>query len=150
MNIVEGDNVNDFLLPKWGKVGSLGDVQFVCSSKEVMTFDDYKRKTAARFAEHKLIGRAPLLEFLGEDLDEISFKIKLVRTLGVKPEKAAEELRDLCLRGSAEFLIIGGEVIGLFCVESIDEEVEHWQHNRILVSELRLRLKRYVDNDLRT
>lgn len=150
MNILPGDDITtDILFPKQLS-GSFGDIEFECSSKVVRTFDDYRRKTAARFAEHKLIGRKPLLEFLGEDLNEISFKIKLVRSLGVDPKEEADKLRELCLTGSAEFLTIGEDVIGQFVLESIDEDVEYWERGEILISELKVRLKEYVDDDLST
>ncbi|MBR4904140.1 MAG: phage tail protein [Selenomonadaceae bacterium] len=127
-----------------GQIGSFGTVSFTVSASKVLTFDDWKRKTSARFAKHDLINRQPILEYLGADLNEISFKIKLVADLGVNPKDEADKLREMCTTGQAEYLTVGGEVIGQFVIDSIDESAEFWARGELLVSELNVRFKEYV------
>lgn len=125
-------------------IGSLGDVQFVVFSQKVFTLKNYRRDTKSQIAEHKLINDAPVLEFIAEDNEEISFKITLMRSLGVEPETEAEKLREICRTGKVSCLVLGTNVIGNFLIESIAESANAIDnHGRIIVSELDIRLKKY-------
>lgn len=125
-------------------VGSLGDVQFVVSSKKVFSFKNFRRDSKARIAEHKLINDAPVLEFIAEDCEEISFKITLMQSLGIEPAEQAEKLRDMLRTGKVSCLVLGTSVIGNFSIESLTETANAIDnHGRIIVSELDIRLKKY-------
>lgn len=128
-------------------LGSLGEIVFEVSQLRVLNFDDYTRKTAAKYASHEVIGRPPVLEFTGRELEEISLTIKLIRTLGVSPEEEIFKLRDMCQRGEPNFLILGGTVYGEneFVITDIDEDVKHWIGEvKVLSGELKIKLKEYV------
>ena len=47
-------------------LGSLGDIVFEVSSREVVTFDGLKRNTKARYGSHEIIGQKPLLNIWGQ------------------------------------------------------------------------------------
>ena len=50
------------------QVGSMGDIPFVVSYGKIRTFSDYGRSVSGRWTKHDLIGRKPVLEFLGPDV----------------------------------------------------------------------------------
>ena len=130
------------------RIGVFGDVIFEVSSYRTLTFDDYKRKTAHDFAEHKVHLRKPVLESVGNKLEEISLSIILMEALGVAPAEEAGRLRDMCAAGEPNFLIIGDEAIGdcLFVIEEISEDVQTWSpFGKIINSKLSLKLKEYVE-----
>ena len=91
-------------------IGAFADLVFEVSTYKVLTYDDYKRESKARYARHELINQTTALEYLGRDLEEISFKMTFTRTLGVDPEAETEKARQLCLDGVADYLILGNEV----------------------------------------
>lgn len=145
MNILPGDQVGEWLNPFLRDVGSFGETTFKVSSREVRTLRDFRRNTKSRFAQHNLLMQKPALEFIGQDLTQITFKIQLVKALGVDVEYEADKLRWYCEKGGDHALIIGGEVIGRFVVEQVSETAQIVNgHGDILVEELELSLKEYV------
>ena len=145
MNILEGDGIGEWLNPITRGIGSFGDVEFVVSAQLVRTFRDYARTTKSRFAQHNLLLQKPKLEFLGEDLTEITFKIQLLKSLGVDVEYEADKLRWMCQKGADFPLVIGAEVIGRFVVEKVQETAQVVDGNgNMIVEEMELTLKEYV------
>ena len=90
-------------------------------SLKVLTFDNFNRRTRARYARHQLINKTSLLEKVGDEPDEITLDVKLVRDLGVKPEEEIELIRGYIKDGTAESLIIGSEVLGEFVITELSE-----------------------------
>lgn len=128
-------------------LGSLGDVVFEVSSREVITFDGLKRNTKARYGNHEIIGQKPLLEYLGPDGEEISFSMKFSTSWGVDPTEQANKLRELCEKGEAMYLIIGNQTIGanMWVIESVSEAMTTVDNmGRVIVSEVDVSLKEYV------
>ena len=70
----------------FGVTGLLGTLPFVCSSNIVNTFKDVNRELATKYARHDVIGRKPVLEWIGEEPDMISFKIRFDSSLNSPPE----------------------------------------------------------------
>ncbi|WP_187445341.1 phage tail protein [Bacillus infantis] len=88
-------------------IGFFGKLVFEVSDKKIKTFSNFKRDTAGRWNKHDTIGKLPASEFIGPDLDTISFDIKLSAAFGVKPYEEMEKWY-LCARnGNAEMLVIG-------------------------------------------
>ena len=144
-NILPGDQVGEWLNPLTRGIGSFGETTFKVSHNFVRTFRDFKRNTKSRFAKHNLLLQKPKLEFIGEDLTEITFKIQLVKSLGVDVEYEADKLRWYCEKGGDYPLVIGGEVIGRFVVEQVAESAQVVDgRGNILVEELELTLKEYA------
>lgn len=56
-------------------VGFMADIPFIVSSRFIRTFDDYGRGSAGRWAQHDIIGNKPVLEFIGPDVEKISFSM---------------------------------------------------------------------------
>lgn len=120
---------------------------FEVSQFKVLTYDEYKREGKSRYAKHDLVNATPLLEWLGRELGEISFKMTFTVTLGVNPAEELDKVRRLCDDGIADYLILGNAVIGdnLWVIESVSEAVSAWDNaGNILVASLDVRLKEYV------
>ena len=128
-------------------LGSLGDIVFQVSSREVITFDGLKRTTKARYGTHEINGQKPLLEYLGPDGEEISFTMKFSTSWGVDPTEQANQLRELCEKGEAMYLIIGNQTVGAnqWVIESVGEAMVFVDNmGRVIVSEVDVTLKEYV------
>nr|WP_305146908.1 phage tail protein [Cloacibacillus evryensis] len=85
----------------------------------VRTFSDLQQKSAARYAEHEVIGKKPVLEFLGPGLEEISFKVQLLSSLGVDPDKEIKVLQEMRDAGEVGQLIFGETKIGKFVITDL-------------------------------
>lgn len=128
-------------------IGAFADIVFEVSSMKVLTYDDYKRESKARYARHELINQTSVIEWLGHELEEISFKMTFSVSLGVNPAAEAERARELCQEGVADYLILGNAVVGrnLWVIESISEAAKAWDDaGNILVSTLDVKMLEYV------
>lgn len=128
-------------------VGFMSDIPFVASSLYTCTFDDYGRSSGGRWAQHDIIGDKPVLEFIGPDIEKISFTMQLRVDQGVSPEKMLKKLRKL--RDEAKYfpLVIGGKLIGnnMWVLESIDESVSFWgMLGNMLSAKVSVTLKEYA------
>lgn len=93
-------------------IGYFGKVVFKASHKKVLTFSDLKHDTAGRWEKHNVIGKKPTSEFIGPDLDTISFTIHLNGANGVKPRTEMEKWIKMANNGVAEILVIGHKPLG--------------------------------------
>ena len=128
-------------------VGSFGDLIFEVSTERVFTFDNFTHKVAARYAKHELINSPVVLEYLGEDTHEITLNITLTATLGVNPGLEIKRIQELVLSGSAEFLIIGNEVVGesrFVITEASTRAISYDGQGNVLVAQLDLTFKSYI------
>lgn len=128
-------------------IGAYGDLVFEVSNFRVTTFNDFKRSSKAKFAEHNTIGQPPKLEFLHRELETISFEMTLHKSLGADPEEEVKKLREMCETGEANFLIIGNHAYGEneWIIESLSEAVNVWDgEGKIYSSKLDVNLKEYV------
>lgn len=103
-------------------LGSLGELPFVCSMEKVRTFSDLSRELSVRWAKHDLIGQKPVLEFIGEDLNAVSLKMRFDVSLGIAPKDGLDRLKRMMDNKLYKTLIIGGENLGRYVIESISEE----------------------------
>lgn len=129
-------------------IGSLGEVAFKVSSDKVFTFNDFSRKGSARITAHELIGRKPLVEFVGPGLESISFKMMLSTFLGIVPLDEVNTLREMRDKGTASSLSLDGTPVGdgLWLLESINEDWKHIDNNGSpRVIDCDLQLKEYVE-----
>ena len=127
-------------------VGFLGGTPFLVSRQYVYTFDDYQRGSNGRYASHDILGKKPLLEFLGPDAENISFKIKLRSDHGLSPRVELDKLRKYRDTGKVLTLVLGGRVVGQnrWVIESIGESVNFWSKTgQILSCDVSISLKEY-------
>ena len=110
-------------------VGSMGDIPFVVSYGKIRTFSDYGRSGSGRWAKHDLIGRKPVMEFLGPDVEKVSMKIQLRTDHGINPESELERLRKMRDTGAVFPFILGGAPVSdnYWLLEDIGENVSYWR-----------------------
>ena len=109
----------------FGVVGSLGQLPFVCSRDFVLTPNSLSRDHAARWARHDIIGKKPILEYIGPDLSTVSLSIRFDMSLGVPPALALLRLKKMLDNKKYKTLIIGGEHLGRYVIKSISETRKH-------------------------
>lgn len=92
------------------KIGNWGSyIKFQTDDSRVLTFTGFTRKVAARTAKHDIISGKPKLEYLGQELQSITFKMELNAMFGVRPRKEEEKL--ITKVGKIAPLVIGGKKI---------------------------------------
>lgn len=99
-------------------IGSFGGIYFKASSDVMQTFTDLKRTAQGRYETHEVIGKKPLTEFLGPELDTGSFTMSLDASLGVKPSKMIEKVLSYARTGTAHHFILGGRNLGMYNITS--------------------------------
>ncbi len=129
-------------------VGSYGPIIFTVSSLRALTFNDFNRTAKKRTASHEVIRGKPRTEYLGADLQTVSFKCKLNATYGVKPRAMIELLVQMAEQGVAFPLVIGGMPIGIHnwsldSVSAADKYMYNW--GELLEAEVTLSLTEYVE-----
>ncbi|WP_319403139.1 phage tail protein [uncultured Anaeromusa sp.] len=126
-------------------IGTFGELTFEVSDSKVRTIDEFKRKTAAKFEEHAILGLKPKLEFIAPGLAEISFQVVFSALLGTSPLKEIEQLKETMQKGEYQSLVIGGKVLGDFVIESMAESWKHIDNKgNLLHAAVDLSLKEYV------
>lgn len=93
-------------------IGAFGNIPFVVSAEILRTFEDFERKIEARWATHNLLNSKPKPEFVGPDLDTITFKMRFDVRYGINPRNEMDKLVNITNQGKALPLIIGGKSIG--------------------------------------
>ena len=133
-----------------GDIGTLGDITFKVSSyKDILTISTYQRDAKARTSTHEIIGQRPILEFLGPDLQTISFSIQLRAWCGANPKQALNTLRRYCETGEVLQFSMGGSPVGenKWLIESISGTANYFDGSGNIVSaDASVSLKEYVEN----
>ena len=106
----------------FGVVGLLGTLPFVCASGLVLTFKDVSRELSSRWAHHEVIGKKPVHEWVGEDAQRISFKIRFDSSLNSPPSLGLFLLKKMLETHEPQRLLLWPEYMGKFIIESINEE----------------------------
>lgn len=95
-------------------IGAFAGVTFSVSDKTVKTFNNMKWQISGKYAEHDRHLKRDLLEFLGPELETISFEMRLSVFLGVTPLTEIIKLRSIVQTGKTNRLVIGGKVYGSY------------------------------------
>lgn len=95
-------------------IGTFAGVTFSVSDKTVKTFNNMKWQVSGKYAEHDRHLKRDLLEFLGPELETISFEMRLSVFLGVTPLTEIIKLRTIIQTGKTDRLVIGGKVYGSY------------------------------------
>ena len=128
-------------------VGVFGNCTFTVSNFRVLTFKNFKRNISAKFAEHNVIGQAPKLEYLHRELEEISFDITFLKSLGVDPAVEVTNLKNMCNNGESNYLVLDNKIYGdiRFIIEEISETAEFFDGaGAVIASKVSVKLKEYV------
>jgi phage protein U len=128
-------------------IGTLGDVVFQVSTEKVFTFQSLQRTGRARYQKHNVISTKPVLEFVGDDLDEIPLTITLNQNLGIKVVSEITRLRDYKSNGERLALIIGGRVFGYFVIEEVQDSWDRVSNRgECMLATVNLNLTESVDS----
>ena len=134
------------------QVGSMGDIPFVVTYGKIRTFSDYGRSGSGRWAKHDLIGRKPVMEFLGPDVEKVSMKIQLRTDHGINPESELGRLRKMRDTGAVFPFIVGGAPVSdnYWLMEDIVENVSYWRAGgKILSVSVDITLTEYSTEEVR-
>ena len=134
-------------------IGSLGDTVFVASDRTVRTINDFKREAKARLSSHPIIGSKPLIEFLGPDLQTVSFTMKFTTMCGVNPKTEYEKLLKHCEAGDVLQLILNGQPVGenKWIITEVSEAVNYFDgHGKIISATATISLQEYAGENNKT
>ena len=130
-------------------IGTFGNVVFETSNDLVRTFKDMTRDTNVRLASHDIIGKKPVIEWIGPGTDTIKFSMQFNSILGVEPKDEEKKLRDMAQTGKVAHIIVGGEPISdyKFIIESISSSGRIYDRDGILIkSMVDITVKEYPEN----
>ena len=114
-------------------LGRYGTLKFVCSSNTVRTFSGLSRSRDIRYAQHDVIGKMPMLEFVGYGLFKAQFTMRFDLSLGVSPIASLTRLHAMMDNRMYKWLEIGGEFMGRYVIEGIEETHKHYAGDGTLI-----------------
>lgn len=92
-------------------IGYMGSVVFIASSHYMLTPSNFSQETKGRWADHNVIYKKPVSEFLGPGQRTISFEIILSSMHHITPSSQINTLRRMCENGEVFPLVIGGRPV---------------------------------------
>ena len=117
-------------------IGNFGKlITFETNDKRILTPLNIKHEVSGRWASHSRIGKKPLRQFLGPDIEKTTFTIKLDARHGVKPRKP-------------ENLVIGGKKVGSnrMTINSVSETWDEvWNGGELVRASADLTLEEYPE-----
>lgn len=96
------------------KIGTFGDLTFSVSDKTVRTFESMNWDFSAKYTTHDRHIKPDLLEYMGPEIENVSFSAVFSVFLGTNPYKEIKKLRQMVRDGQAERLVLGGKVYGSY------------------------------------
>lgn len=128
-------------------IGALGDIIFEVSHDTVKTFDDMKWNSSAKYSTHERHLKDALIEYIGMQVESISFQIKLSVFLGVNPMDEIEKLLIAEREGKVMRLVIGSKAYGKnkWVIEKTTKNLERFSNKGDLtVAKITVSLKEYA------
>lgn len=123
-------------------IGTLGNAVFQSSTQKVYTFTGLGRSGEARYEEHKVVGKKPVLELIGPGLESISFGMRFDVALGINPIVEINKLREARDAGAVLPMTIGGKFLGDWVIESFSDSWERVDNfGNVLVATVQINLK---------
>lgn len=129
-------------------IGYFGNVKFVSNDKRVLTFTDFKHSSTVRNEKHAVIGRKPIKEYIGPELDVVTFSIHLSAGNGVSPRKELEVWHRMKHRQEACFLMLGGNLLGTdkWTVEDVSSSWDViWKDGKLYSCKVDITLEEYIE-----
>jgi phage protein U len=109
-------------LKNLGNLGGFGGIVFTVRPWETMTFSDAEHNRSVEYAEHKIIGAKPKLEYVGANADEVKLNIKLSSYFGVNVKEKLRLFNRYMDDGDIYDLFIGTENLGEFVITSLSKK----------------------------
>ena len=119
----------------------LGEIKF-----DLITyFNGIEETNSYNYAEHPRINQKPILQFLGENLQEQSIKLNF-HTNFCTPEDEIKKLKSVAKKGTPlKFIKGNGEYIGVFVITDITSSTEQaTKEGNINSVQLNLKLREYT------
>lgn len=111
-------------------IGSYGQVVFEVSSRRAASFEGFNHKAGARLDTTEIVGREPIVQFLGPGEQTVAFNLRLSTDLGVDPRSEYESLDQMRAAGQASGLVLGGRPFGgsdvRWLIEDISADYTQW------------------------
>jgi phage protein U len=120
-------------------------ITFAVTKDQVLTWQELRRRGAARWAQHEVHAGKPKQEFQGPGLESSDLEVRLDRALGVDPGGELEKMRQVRDAGVVLQFTVGGKLIGDFVLKEVDED--HKRHGRkgeLITAVARLALEEYA------
>lgn len=129
-------------------IGNLGKViTFEVSSEKVLTFNNLSRAVKGRWTQHNIVDSKPKSEFLGPDLDGVTFKVHLSAMHGVRPRKTLEAIEKAVTNGTVLPFAVGGKKIGSnsWVITAVSETWNCvYSKGELVTADVNLTLQEYV------
>lgn len=129
-------------------IGYYGDIIFETSDQRILNFSGLKRDVKGRWEKHAVIGKKPVSEFIGPDLDTITFTVSLSGNNGVKPRDEMERWNQYANKGLADVLVIGGRPVGnnKWNVQGVSEVWDVvFNHGELFSGKIDVSMEEYVE-----
>ena len=130
-----------------GVIGTFGNVVFNVNFFKTNTISDYKRNISIRIAKHDIMNQKPLIEVIGDELEEITLNLAFHKSLGIDPTDELEKLKNICLNHEYNYLIIGNKLISQnpYLITNISETIKSTDKNgNTINSSVDITLNEYI------
>lgn len=128
-----------------GNFGAL--ITFSTSDTKILTFKEFKREASGRWSQISRISKKPKQQFLGPDLEKVTFTIELSANHGVKPRDTIEKIINHVNEGTPETLVIGSEKVGknkYVITKASATWDEVWNKGELVRAKVDITLEEYV------
>ena len=132
-------------------LGSLGEIVFTVSTIKNLTFKDLTHTVQNRFHNHEVIGNKPLTEFLGNDLDDLTFTMELQHDLSYTVEEILAKLNQYQIEAAPLDFTVGNKPFGAdkWQITSISEAYDViYKNGYIYKATLNISLKEYISDQI--
>ena len=128
-------------------IGSLGSIPFYVSVDESVLMSGLEWDTRARYSEHTRHRHTDMLEYVGQNPDQITFDIKLSAFLGVNPSRMLERFNTIIRQHEAVKFVLGTMPIpGYWVMTDLKRQFEYFHKDGTLLSaDLTVTLQEYVE-----
>lgn len=127
-------------------IGNIGDITFVASESKLRTFQQLTKDYAARYATHEVIGKKPVLEFIGPDIIKANLTIRLESAKGVVVQDEIDAINTIIESGEDQPLFIGKKYFGQFVIKSMNENDSVTDNKGVIrLATITINLEEYAD-----
>ena len=115
-------------------IGVLGPFAFEVSEDKIRTWQEAKRAASSRWETHNVYAGKPKREFIGPGLARITLSVRLDIERGVVPRDELRQMREKMDQGEVMQFTVGGELVGDFTIENLDEEWRRMSRTGVLTT----------------
>lgn len=127
-------------------IGTWGDITFAVSRNQIKTFDGLKWDSGAKYSTHDRHLKEPLLEFMGTDVESMTFTMFFSAFLGVNPIAEVSKMLKAMRRGEVHRLVIGPKAYGTnkWVITKLSNSLNRYDNRgNLLVAKVSVTMKSY-------